>query len=60
MKWKEDKTKHAVISFLLTLLAWISTGNIPQAMGLALLVGIAKETWDQFSVNGSGWTMKTL
>ena len=55
MEWKPDKTKHAVVSFGLTVIAWCLTWNIPLSMVLALLVGIGKETWDQLSASGSGW-----
>ena len=52
MKWKQDKTMHAVISFLLTIIGWVCTGNMMFAMLSALFIGILKEMYDEFKYGG--------
>ena len=61
MEWKEDKTKHACISFLLVILLYILTKNVDIAMVGALTVGIAKEVYDEFWAGpGSHWDKQDM
>jgi hypothetical protein len=56
MEWKQDKTKHAIVSFLLVLLFWIPTNSMIFAMVSSLTIGIFKEIYDEFFAGpGSHW-----
>jgi len=61
MEWRQDKTKHAVVSFLLVVLLYILTKNIGVAMTCSLAVGLTKEVYDEFLAGpGSHWDIEDM
>ena len=54
MKWEQDKTKHAVISFLLTVVGYALLGNLLVASIIAITIGILKEVYDKWFSGGKG------
>ena len=55
MEWKEDKTKHAIVSLALVLMLYMFTANVALSMAYTMMIGVCKELYDEWSYYGFDW-----
>jgi len=55
MKWKPDKTKHAIASFLIVVFGWTLTNSVLQGVMMSAAIGLLKEAYDEFLTKGKSY-----